>query len=78
MKEIILKIIQADSTLEIKRELWMCKITVKKDFKPKTSNKYVEFICEQILPLDDHMDYALEGCIQYCLNNIMEQIAQYK
>lgn len=78
MKDIIFKIVQANFTLEIKRELMMCQITVKKLFEYGLSdrNSYIE--CTQMIPLDDHMDYALEKCIEYCFNNVMEMVAQYK
>lgn len=76
MNEILLKILKDNLQLHICNEVNHCHITVSPYFTHRLYGKN-SFKCIQVLPLDDHLDYALVGCIEFCYNKVIELIAEY-
>lgn len=62
MKEALIDLLLNNLTLTISRNLNQCVVSV---------SGYGGSV-EQYLPLDGHLDYALPGCIRYCIEQIKQ------
>jgi hypothetical protein len=70
MKDILNDLMSLNLVLKLEKMGCQLQITVSTDD--------YKFFSQQCLPRDDHMDYALEGCIRFCINKTLERKNQAK
>lgn len=63
------RLLSCGYTLEIERELSQCSITVK--------DKYKNIGITQMLPIDGHIDYSLDKCVNFCINKLLKTLKDY-
>ena len=64
MKDILKTLMGCNLILKIEKYGFQCRITV--------STEDYKFFAQQFLPKDDHLDYALEGCIKFCIDKVLK------
>lgn len=64
MKDILNTLLSLNLVLKIQKYGFQCQITVSTDD--------YKFFAQQLLPKDDHLDYALEGCIKFCIDKVLK------
>lgn len=65
MKEILNDLISLNLVLKLQKYGFQLQVTVSTDD--------YKFFTQQFLPRDNHLDYALEGCIRFCIKHTLEQ-----
>lgn len=65
MKDVLNDLMGMNLILKLQKFGFQLQITVSTDD--------YKFFTQQFLPRDDHMDYALEGCIRFCIKKTIEQ-----
>lgn len=65
MKDILNDLMGLNLVLKLQKHGFQLQVTVSTDD--------YKFFTQQLLPRDNHMDYALEGCIRFCINNTLEK-----
>ena len=65
MKEILQDLLALNLVLKLQKYGFQLQVTVSTDD--------YKYFTQQLLPRDDHMDYALEGCIRFCMNKTIEK-----
>lgn len=65
MKDILNDLLGLNLVLKLQKYGFQLQVTVSTD-------DYKYFI-QQLLPRDNHMNYALEGCIRFCMKNTIEK-----
>lgn len=65
MKDILTSLLALNLVLKIQKYGFQCQITVSTDD--------YKFFAQQLLPKDDHLEYALEGCIKFCIDKCLER-----
>lgn len=65
MKELLNDILSLNLVLKLKKYGFQLQITVSTDD--------YKYFTQQLLPRDNHLNYALEGCIRFCINETLKQ-----
>ena len=70
MKELLNDLLSLNLVLKIQKYGFQLQITVSTDD--------YKFFTQQLLPRDNHMDYALEGCIRFCIKKTLKKKEDFK
>lgn len=65
MKDILNDLLSLNLVLKLQKYGFQLQVTVSTDD--------YKFFAQQLLPRDNHMDYALEGCIKFCMKECLKR-----
>jgi hypothetical protein len=65
MKDILNDLLGLNLVLKLQKYGFQLQVTVSTDD--------YKYFTQQLLPRDNHMDYALEGCIKFCMKHTIQK-----